>query len=65
MVAEESVLIAEYFHIVCIFRKEDRLRTDAKMITAGRQIELRPHNLSHHKESILYLHSNSQKPLYC
>ena len=41
MAAEESVLIAEAFHIVCIFRKEGLMMIGAKVITGERQIELK------------------------
>ena len=38
MAAEESVLIAEAFHIVCIFRKKDLMMIDARVIAGERQI---------------------------
>ena len=45
MAAEESVLIAEVFHIVCIFRKEGlMMMIGAKVITGERQIELKQNN---------------------
>jgi hypothetical protein len=44
MAAEESVLIAEAFHIVCIFRKKDLMMIDAKVITGERQIASKQNN---------------------
>jgi hypothetical protein len=42
-VAEESVLIAEPFHIVYIFQREDLMMIDGRVITGKKQIEIRPY----------------------
>ena len=44
MSAEELVLIAEVFHTVCIFRKEDLVKIDAKGISGEIPIALKPNN---------------------
>jgi hypothetical protein len=44
MAAEDSALIAEAFHIVCIFRKEDLIMIGAKVKTGERQIALKQHS---------------------
>ena len=42
--AEESVLIAEPFHIAYIFQREDLMMIDVKVITGEKQIEINPSN---------------------
>jgi hypothetical protein len=43
-VVEESVLIAEPFHIVCIFRREDLITIGVKVISGEKEIEVIPYN---------------------
>jgi hypothetical protein len=43
-VVEESVLIAEAFHIVCIFQKEDLILIDVKATTGEKLIELKTYS---------------------
>ena len=45
MGGEESVLIAEAFHIVCTFRKEDLMMIDAKVIGGEKQLALKQNNV--------------------
>jgi hypothetical protein len=41
---EESVLIAEASHIVCIFRKGDLMMIGAKVISGEKQFALKQNN---------------------
>jgi hypothetical protein len=43
-VVEELVSIAEPFHIVCMFRREDLIMIDVKELSGEKQIELKPYN---------------------